>query len=313
MNPLKNTDIHGTWGTLLLPINDNESIDFGRLASSIDVLIDAGVDGIYSNGTAGEFYNQTEAEFDQITALLADKCTRAGMPFQIGCSHMSPILSLERVKRARAFAPGAIQVILPDWFPPGMLEIIDYLQKIAEAASPIGIVLYNPGHAKKKLTPSDYYTISQSCDAVIGCKTTGGDEKWFAEMKRLVPDLSLFVPGHRLATGVALGAHGSYSNVACIHPRAAQQWNQLMYTDMPAALAMEKRIQHFITQYIFPLITVEGYPDPAIDKFLAALTGWSDVGTRLRWPYRWIPESRVDDIRKACRAELPEFFTNATG
>jgi 4-hydroxy-tetrahydrodipicolinate synthase len=47
------------------------------------------VSGIYSNGTAGEFYNQTEDEFDQISFLLAEKCNKVQMPFQIGCSHMN--------------------------------------------------------------------------------------------------------------------------------------------------------------------------------------------------------------------------------
>ncbi len=32
------------------------------------------VNGIYSNGTAAEFYNQTEGEFDKISQLLVDKC-----------------------------------------------------------------------------------------------------------------------------------------------------------------------------------------------------------------------------------------------
>jgi len=57
------------------------------------------------------------------------------------------------LKRITALKPGAIQVILPDWFPPSMEEIISFLLAMAEAADPIGLVLYNPPHSKKKLTP----------------------------------------------------------------------------------------------------------------------------------------------------------------
>ncbi len=60
MKPLTSTQISGTWGTTLLPINKDESIDFGRLSQDLDYLLTSGVDGIYTNGTAGEFYAQTE-------------------------------------------------------------------------------------------------------------------------------------------------------------------------------------------------------------------------------------------------------------
>ncbi|HTF31367.1 MAG TPA: dihydrodipicolinate synthase family protein, partial [Flavitalea sp.] len=82
-------NLKGTWGTLLLPVNADETIDYFRLADELDYLIAAGLNGIYSNGTAGEFHNQTEQEFDAIQVVLSEKCLRAGMPFQIGAANPS--------------------------------------------------------------------------------------------------------------------------------------------------------------------------------------------------------------------------------
>jgi 4-hydroxy-tetrahydrodipicolinate synthase len=79
MKPLTSQQIKGTWATLLLPINEDESIDFGRLGEDIDYLLTSGVDGIYAHGTAGEFYSLTESEFEQINILMAEKCERAGL------------------------------------------------------------------------------------------------------------------------------------------------------------------------------------------------------------------------------------------
>ena len=204
------------------------------------------VNGIYSNGTACEFYTQTEEEFDNVSTLLAEKCNAAGMSFQIGCSHMSSQLSLERLKRVTILKPSAVQVILPDWFPPSMPEIISFLRRMAETAGPIGLVLYNPPHAKKRLTPQDFYQIKQEGIPIVGCKVAGGDRDWYATMKKLVPDLSLFVPGHHLATGFSLGAHGASSNVACLHPLIAQKWYDTMLLDIDKALELESRIQLFM-------------------------------------------------------------------
>lgn len=151
MNPLSSDEIYGNWATLLLTTDKNGDIDFFKLNDEIDVLIDSQPNGIYSNGTAGEFYSQTEDEFFRISELLALKCEKAGIPFQIGISHMSPQISLHWMKIIKYLKPGAVQVILPDWFPPTLEECVIFLQKIASEASENNLVLYNPPHAKKHL------------------------------------------------------------------------------------------------------------------------------------------------------------------
>ncbi|MCU0780647.1 MAG: dihydrodipicolinate synthase family protein, partial [Akkermansiaceae bacterium] len=151
MNPLTAPEIRGNWATLICPWNGDDSLDTHRLAAEIDAMIGFGVDGIYSNGTAGEFHCQTEEEFDLISKCLAEKCHAANMPFQLGVSHMSAQISLDRLRRALPLAPSAVQIILPDWFPVTDEEAIRFLKKMAAAAQGIGLVLYNPPHAKRRL------------------------------------------------------------------------------------------------------------------------------------------------------------------
>jgi len=297
--PLNAQSLGGSWGTLLLPINQDNSIDYPGLAHEIDVLIEAGLSGIYSNGTAGEFHNQTESEFDRVQDLLAEKCKATGMSFQIGVSHMSPVVSWERLKRSRALRPQAFQLILPDWVVTSEAEQIAFLQRMAEAADPVPLVLYHPPHAKQVLLPQDYQRLSQAVPQLIGIKVADGDARWYAEMRQFAADLAVFVPGHHLATGMkeGLGA-GAYSNVACLSPRGAQNWYRLMQQDIAEA---------FFTQYMMPLQRA-GYSNPALDKVLAAVGSWAAIGTRLRWPYHGVPEEMVPDIRKAAQQHLPAFF-----
>lgn len=288
-----------------MPVNADESIDYERLAEEIDYLIDARLDGIYSNGTAGEFHSQTEEEFDNIQNLLAEKCHAAGMKFQIGASHPSPLISLERLKRTVALKPDAFQVILPDWVTTGDAEQVDFLQKIAGAAEGIPIVLYNPPHAKLVLTPANLCRLAKEVPQLVGIKVAGGDAQWYNEMKEC--DLSVFVPGHFLATGFQQGASGAYSNVACLSPKGSQWWWELMQTTLDQAIEIQTRILQFFDECISPLKQA-GYSNPALDKFLATVGGWSNVGTRLRWPYRWIEESAVAAAREKAIQRLPEFF-----
>jgi 4-hydroxy-tetrahydrodipicolinate synthase len=311
VRPLKASEIRGNWATLLLPINEDESIDFVRLSDEIDILVAAGVNGIYSNGTAGEFYAQTEEEFDRIQSLLAEKCERAHMPFQIGASHMSPVLSLSRVQRAAALKPSAIQVILPDWFPPTDEEAIAFLQRIAAAAAPVGLVLYNPPHAKRNLTPEQFGKYAAAVPGLVGVKVVGGDDAWYAEMRKHMSMLSVFVAGHALASGYARGGAGAYSNAACIHPIGAQLWYEKMKTDINEALRIEKGILAFMNTHILPLRQQRGASNQALDKLLAAIGGWANVGLRLRWPYRGVPESEAVRLRPIARAMMPEMFPAA--
>lgn len=309
MKPLCAEQIRGNWATLIVPWNSDDALDLSRLAAEIDTLIAMQVDGIYSHGTAGEFHCQTEDEFDQVSGLLAEKCNAAGMPFQIGVSHMSPQISLGRLQRTVSLEPSAVQVIVPDWFPPTNQEIVTFLQRMAETAGPIGLVLYHPPHAKRSLAPAEIGSFAAEVPSLIGLKTAGGDAAWFAEMRAHLSSLSVFVPGHLLASGFQQGAHGAYSNVACLNPAAAQRWSDQMRTDLPAALEVEQRLRAFMAEHIAPLITRDKFCNAACDRLLGLIGGWAEVGETMRWPYRSIPVSEAQRLRPIAKAMLPEFFS----
>ncbi len=309
MRPLTFSEIRGNWATVLLPITSDDQIDMGRLTDELDHIIAAGVDGLYTNGTAGEFYNQSVAEFMAVSELVAARCEAAKLPFQLGAGDPNPRVTLDRVGIAARLAPSAIQVVLPDWFPVTDSEAVEFLQRLAESADPIGLVLYNPPHAKRVLTPTELGRLAAAVPGLVGVKVADGDDDWYADMRAQMGTLSVFVPGHHLATGIANGAAGSYSNVACLSPAGAQRWADLMQSDLAAALAIEQRVRAFMTTHIQPFISEQGYANQAVDKLLAAIGDWAPVGPRLRWPYRWIDPAEAERLRPIAQAEMPEFFT----
>ncbi|WP_327634226.1 dihydrodipicolinate synthase family protein [Kribbella sp. NBC_00482] len=281
------------WATLLLPLNADDSIDFTRLESQAEVLGGSQLDGLYAHGTAGEFQTLTEDEFDRINELLA----AAGKPFQIGAGHPSAQVQLSRVRRAAALHPGAIQVIVPDWLPLNPHEVLDFLRRTAEAAGDVPLVLYNPPHAKTAIGPRQLGELAAAVPSLIGLKTAGGDKRWFDEATR--SGLAIFVPGHFLASMSLLGAHGSYSNVAALSPNGSVRYA----TD----LDVERRIGEFFAAHVVPLQKA-GLSNPALDKFLAAVGDWADVGTRVRWPMQSAAVEQVGAARSVVRSLLPELF-----
>ena len=305
--PLARTDLRGVWAAVLLPLSPDDSIDLGRLADELAALLDARPSGIYTCGTAGEFHALDENEFDQVTAAVAAACARRGAPFQLGASHMSGQISLDRIRRASAFAPSAVQVILPDWCPLSDDEVMRAVDRMACVAAPVPLVLYNPPHAKTRLKPRLIGRLAAEFSQLVGVKVAGGDASWYARMRAAAGDLAIFVAGNRLATGMAQGASGSYSNMACLSPAGAMSWYTAILADSDEALATETRLNSFLDRHILPLQR-EGYSNAALDKMLAAIGCWAPIGTRIRWPYRSVAEDRAAALAPVARAELPGYF-----
>jgi dihydrodipicolinate synthase/N-acetylneuraminate lyase len=307
MTGLDRTSLRGVWGTVLLPLDASGQIDVGRLRHELDVLTAAGLDGIYAHGTAGEFHELDEDEYDLVSALVAEHATMAQVPFQLGAGHMSARLSLDRIRRAARLGPGAIQVILPDWVPIQPDEAVAALAGLAAAAGDIPIVLYNPPHAKTRLDAAALLRAAAEVPQLIGIKVAGGDTGWYQAMRPVTETLAVFVAGHTLASGLAQGAAGSYSNVACLSPAGAVAWSAMMRSDPDRAADVERRLQDFLAGHITPL-QQRGYANPALDKMLAHIGGWASIGTRVRWPYRGVPEAEAAALRPLARTAVPELF-----
>lgn len=307
MTPLTAESLRGVWGSVLLPIGADDAIDWGRLAAEIEPLASSDLDGVYAHGTAGEFHTLSEDEFERINGLLADACLRTGKAFQIGASHPVARVTMERVRRSKPLSPGAFQVVLPDWQRLSDAECEAFLRRVAEAASPVPLVLYNPPHAKTHVGPALAERLLDAVPALIGLKVAGGDADWYESMREVLDRCSVFVPGHHLASGIAAGARGSYSNVAALSPVGAARWYAMTRQDPAAAANVERRIAELFARHIAPLQRT-GVGDPALDKFLAAVGGWTDVGLRVRWPYDSAPETAIEPARRTLRELLPELL-----
>ncbi|MGO1769506.1 MAG: dihydrodipicolinate synthase family protein [Microbacterium sp.] len=310
MRPLAADEIRGTWATVLTPFDSDGSLSLEALDDELDRLIAARPDGLYTHGTAGEFFTQTDDEWEAVAELVARRASAAGIPFQLGASHMAPPTALERIRRARRHEPSAIQVILPDWIPLNRDEVRDVVRVYAEAAGGIGLVLYNPPHAKNVLAPDALDDLTGEFSAIVGVKTADGDDAWYRAMRPTTDRVSVFVPGHHLATGLGLGARGAYSNVACLHPAGAVEWGRRSATDRAWGLGIERMIAELFAEAVAPL-AARGYSNVTLDKALAAAGGHlGDVG-RVRWPHRTATLAEIERIREAAARLLPPLLAPA--
>ena len=307
MKPLTAATLKGTWSTLLLPLDESDEVQWGGIDHQLKALARAEVDGIYFNGTACEFYSQSNDEFLRLARTTATFCERNGIPFQIGASHAYAAESLRRIEQTRELNPGAFQVILPEWTALTWKEILRFLKRIVAAAAPVPLVIYNPPNARKALTPSEWCQLVSEMDGIIGIKVLGGDVAWHNEMRPAAEQLSVFVAGIHLASGIIEGcASGSYSNLACLSPKGAVQWGRRMMTDPDLALQQEGQIRKVFQSAMVPFLGK--FSNSALDKALAAAGGWAELSPQIRWPLSSIPNADVSQLSAQFRTGLPFLF-----
>jgi dihydrodipicolinate synthase/N-acetylneuraminate lyase len=300
--------LEGVWGAVLLPVDRQGEIEWAALSDQLAVLAASGLDGVYTNGTAGEFQSQTEAEFDRLSEMVAGHCGTTGLPFQIGVCHCNARIARERLARIAGLRPDAVQISLPDWWQPSFEEARRFVAGMAERVPDMPLVLYNPPHAKRRLSLAEIEALAASTPSLIGAKLPGGDDAWYAELRDRLAGLAVFIPGHQMASGVLAGGRGSYSNVACLSPSGAARWWRQLQADQTGALALEDRIARFMASHVLPLASTYRLSNAALDKALAAAGGWAPIGPALLWPYSAAPQAAVAALGATARRELRELF-----
>lgn len=298
--------IRGVWATVMLDVEKDGTPRLAAFDEQVEAFAASGVDGIYCNGTTTEFHCQTEDQFLAVASATAAAARRVGLPFQIGASHPMPNGTLSRIKTARDLAPLAIQVTLPDWTPIRTEEALRFLEGCAEAADGVALVLYNPPHAKTVLSPEALAMLTKKVPQLAGLKCAGGDAEWYRAMAPVLERISVFIPGHFYASGTRQGAHGSYSNMACLNPAAAVAWARQCTDDPDGAIDLENRIAAFMAEAIRPLLA-QGYFGNAIDKAMAVAGGWAKIGPDMMWPFDGVPSDDIARIRREAGRHLPEF------
>jgi len=96
--------------------------------------------------------------------------------------------------------------------------------------------------------------------------------------------------------------------MACLSPAGSERWYQQILTDIDAGLETEKRVRLLMDHHLAPLSRRHGFSNQAVDKLLAAIGRWADIGARLRWPYKGVDIDVADRLRPVVKRLLPEFF-----
>ena len=99
---LTRENLHGVWAAIATPFDEYDRFDEGVFRENIRRLAAAGVHGIYTTDSDGEFYAIELDEFKQVVATFADETQRLDVPSMVGVTWCNTQGMVDRLRFAAA-------------------------------------------------------------------------------------------------------------------------------------------------------------------------------------------------------------------
>lgn len=304
MPTLTRDTLHGVWPALICPWTGADELDETRFAAEIRAYAGAGVHGIYTGGTTGEFYAQDDTTFERVAEIACHEGHALGLPVQIGCTALSTRTVARRIRTAIAAGADGIQLAIPFWLELAEEEIVGFFHEAAAVAGAVPLVLYHTLRAKKKLAPELLGRIVREVPTLIGMKDTGCTVEELRTLLAAAPGIAIFGGEHNLSAKIQAGGRGTYSSITGLNaPRIVALYELCRAGRFAEAAPIEDEVRRYTFELLVPMVR-EGLWDSAVDR-VQRLAGGVDVGLRCQRPYRSATPEHVERLRAWCRQHAP--------
>lgn len=200
---------------------DGEDVSHDALATLVDSLIDAGLDGMVPCGTTGEFASLSDEEHEAVVSTTVEAAA-GRVPVLAGAAATSVRGTLDAIAAADEAGADAALVTLPYFHTANASSGAErFLTAVAEDAS-LPLYLYNiPSCVGQSIPPSTVETVA-AMENVRGLKDSSGDFGYFMELTECTPgDFELFQGFDTyLVPGLSMGSTGGIHALSNVIPEA---------------------------------------------------------------------------------------------
>jgi dihydrodipicolinate synthase/N-acetylneuraminate lyase len=285
----------GPWAGLPVAWTDDDRFDETAYRRDVARCCEAGVPGVYTAGTTGEFYAMELDEWKAVTRATIEECHARGKPAMIGCTSTYNLGAARRASYAAELGADAIQVALPFWMEIGDAQIVPFFKEVADAAGGLPLSVYETMRAKKALTLEQHRAIKEAVPSYRMVKANSGTIGCTPEGCQALSEMvNVFVGEHKFGELGRVGAKGSCSSVVYWNPRVILSlWQQVERQDWAIADAMCQRITGLF-EFLGTAFGHKGLTDSAEDRLGGVASGFLACSLRTRGPY---PSATPDDAQ----------------
>lgn len=300
--------LHGVWAGIPVAWDDRMELDEDACRADVETMCRAGVHGVYTGGTTGEFHAQDEDTFRRLVELTVETAHAHGTPMQAGCTGLTTRLAVRRIEIALDAGADGLQVALPFWLRLHDEEVVAFFRDVGAAAGKTPLVLYRTERSKRVVDVDLFRRIKDAAPNLIGCKYTGDDLDTLGRLCEALPDVSFFAGEPLLADAIRRGARGNYSSWVYLNPARmigyyedgrAGRWAQ--------AEAFQADLRRFYGEGIRFLVDKQ-VCDSGIDRVFATVRGVLRCGLRCQPPYTCAAPEDVDTLREWMERNVPKLL-----
>ncbi|KAA5545135.1 dihydrodipicolinate synthase family protein [Roseiconus nitratireducens] len=165
--------ISGVLTPNITPVDSAGRVDEGKLRGYVDWLIDKGVDGLYPNGSTGEFVRFTPEERRRIVEIVVDQ-TAGRVPILAGAAEANVKETIAACDAYGAMGVRAVAIVAPFYYRLSDQGVYAYFRQIAQTVS-VDVTLYNIPLFASPISVDTVVRLASECPRVIGIKDSSGD------------------------------------------------------------------------------------------------------------------------------------------
>ncbi len=299
----------GPWAGLPVAWDASGHIDETSYREAVGRCCEAGVPGVYTGGTSGEFYAMEFDEFQHIARTTVEECHSHGTPAMIGCTATSTRGAAKRAACAAELGADAVQVALPFWLEVPDLEVVPFFKAVSGAAQRLPLSIYDTQRTKKSLSVGLHRAIKEAVPNYVMVKATAGTVGYTLEGCAALSEwVNVFAHETRWGALGPCGLRGCCSAMVYWNPRIVLALWELLrekrWGDLNTALEPVQALHQFLADHFGPL----GFTDTAYDHLCGVATGFLPIPLRSQGPYRSATEADAETLRAWCREQWPQLL-----
>jgi len=305
---LSREEMEGIYALVPTPFARSGKFDERTFRENLRKLCKAGIHGIVTTGTVGEFNTISWEDHQRLIEALVEETAKSQQTRAIaGCSAVNTKEAIKKTKFAEECGADAVMNVVPFYQVLNEKEVIGYYTDIAEACPNIGIIVYNNPFTGRVLHNARTFAKLARIPTLLGSKETTLDFSHWMQIVKISKLAfmhidTLFVPT------MMWGGKGCFSFVACMMPelilRAYAFCKEGRWEE---AIKLQYKINDLLAPYFVSGYKMRPAGDPSVYKPMVEAAGFLKCGAPGK-PYAPIPNNIRKRLEENVRRKMHEIM-----
>ncbi|MDP2621418.1 MAG: dihydrodipicolinate synthase family protein [Hyphomicrobiales bacterium] len=293
--------MNATFGGMMLPLptvfDHDGSIDEPLMRDFVDFYIDAGVDGLFVNGSYGQGPAMDARERRRVAELVIEQ-NQKRLPVIVHVGTADPYSTIALGRHALEKGADGVGVVGPYYYADHTPEEIQlYFQMVAGELKAPMLLYDNANYQGYAIGPAALAKLAKDCPNIVAGKLAKGTINEVIRYRNVMgPDFTIFAPSECLFPGLLMGQSGTISPpLAAIPQLGVELIAAIRRGDHDRAIELQRASNEFNA------VSFEGWKRYGRGFFIIPLR---DAGFDVKMYPRWPTPPVSDEMRDRVLAVL---------